>query len=71
MDAKSDQKTKKSTLLSWKCSDWIEIVESEEKRYYLRNKYTMLDVQETPEKANDTKKLQRSHTCAVILRCYF
>ena len=31
MDAKSDRKTKKSTLLSWKCGDWIEIVESERK----------------------------------------
>ena len=31
MDAKSDRKTKKSALLSWKCGDWIEIVESERK----------------------------------------
>ena len=31
MDAKSDRKTKKSTLLSWKCGDWIEMVESERK----------------------------------------
>jgi len=31
MDAKSDQKTKKSTILSWMCGDWIEIVESERK----------------------------------------
>ena len=31
MDAKADRKTKKSTLLSWKCGDWIEIVESERK----------------------------------------
>ena len=31
MDAKSDRKTKKSTLLSWRCGDWIEIVESERK----------------------------------------
>ena len=30
MDAKSDRMTKKSTLLSWKCGDWIEI-ESERK----------------------------------------
>ena len=26
MDAKSDRKTEKSTLLSWKCGDWIEVV---------------------------------------------
>ena len=31
MDAKSDRKIKKSTLLSWKCGDWIEIVKSERK----------------------------------------
>lgn len=31
MDAKSDRKTKKSTLLRWKCGDWIEIVQSERK----------------------------------------
>ena len=51
MDTKSDRKNKKSTLLSWKCGDWIEIVESEEKWYYLRNKYTMQDMHETPEKS--------------------
>ena len=31
MDAESDQKTKISTLLSWKSGDWIEIVECERK----------------------------------------
>ena len=31
MDAKSDRTTKKSTLIGWKCGDWIEIVESERK----------------------------------------
>ena len=31
MDVKSDQKTKKSILLSWKSGDWIEIVACEGK----------------------------------------
>ena len=29
-------------------------------QYYLLNKYMMQDMHETPEKANDTKKLHRS-----------
>ena len=31
MDAKRDRKTKKFILLSWKCGDWIGIIESERK----------------------------------------
>ena len=54
MEAKSDQKTKKCALLRWKCGDWIEIVESERKSGTIFVTSIMQDLQETPEKANDT-----------------